>query len=370
MPSDAGKIHHVCLAEQYADERLELHKCVEAVFESGQFVGGNFVERFEREVAEYIGTKHAVAVNSGTDALIFAMRVAGIGPGDEAITPPNSFVASTSAIIHAGATPVFADVGEDQNIDPAAVEAAITRRTKVIMPVHLTGRIADMKALMEIATRHGLLIIEDAAQAMGAKYNGKRAGSLGHIGCFSAHPVKNLNAAGDAGFLTLNDGDLAAKLKLLRQHGMSHRDSVASWGYVSRMDNLQGAILCMRLPKVDEIVKLRRRNVALYRQHLDQRHVTIAPCKAAEYNAFHTLVIQCGQRDALQQRLKEHNIVSAIHYPVPIHLQPAAKDLGYPPGSFPVTEMQAEKILSIPVHQYLTEPDILRVCEVVNGFFV
>jgi dTDP-4-amino-4,6-dideoxygalactose transaminase len=292
-----------------------------------------------------------------------------IGPGDEVITPPNSFVASTSAIVQVGARPVFADVRADQNIDPDAVEAAITSRTRAIMPVHLTGRIADMAALSEIGGRHGIAIIEDAAQAMGSKHDGLAAGSLGDIGCFSAHPVKNLNAAGDAGFLTLNDDKLAERLKRLRHHGMSDRDTVVEWGMVSRMDNLQAAILCMRLPKLDAVVAKRRRNAALYRKHLNSGHVFHPPCRTEEFNSFHTFVIQCEARDELQSHLSARGIATAIHYPIPIHLQPAARSLGYREGDLPVAERQARTILSLPVHQYLAIDDVVRVAEAVNDFF-
>lgn len=362
----ARTIPYVNLAAQYADERDELLPLIDRALATGQWIGGDAVAELESEIAAYCGVKHAVALNSGTDALIFGLAALGIGPGDEVITPPNSFIASTAAIVHVGARPVFADVLPDQNIDPERVEATITPRTKAIMPVHLTGRIADMGAIISIARRHSLLVIEDAAQAMGSRYAGQHAGAIGHVGCFSTHPLKNLNACGDGGIVATNDDEVAQRVRLIRNHGLFDRDTAVRFGQVSRMDSLQAAILKFRLRRLDAVIAARRRNADLYRALLDPEHIFVPPCRPFEFNSFHTMVVQVDDRDALKARLAEHGVGTAIHYPVPIHLQPAAAALGYRAGDFPVTERQAKRILTLPVHQYLTEGDIHYVAETMN----
>ena len=363
------QIPYANLAAQFAEEREELMPLVEAALAAGDYVGGEAVALLERDLAELCGVRHVVAVNSGTDALIFALKSLGIGPGDEVITPPNSFIASTSAIVHAGARPIFADVGADQNIDPAAIERAITPRTKAIMPVHLTGRICEMDAIWDIARRHGLKIIEDAAQSIGSVYHGKMSGSLGDAGCFSLHPLKNLNAAGDGGFLATDDADVATRVQRLRNHGMSDRNTVQEFGYVSRLDTLQAVILRFRLARLPGVIERRRRNAALYRQLLDRRHVFFPDERPGTVDTYHTFVIQTGHQDALKSWLTEHGIGTAIHYPIPIHLQPAARSLDYVRGDFPVTEAQAERILTLPVNQFTAPDDIRYVAAQVNRFF-
>ena len=342
---------------------------VETALAAGDYVGGEAVALLEKDLAELCGVRHVVALNSGTDALIFALKSLGIGPGDEVITPPNSFIASTSAIIHAGARPVFADVGADQNIDPEAIERAITPRTKAIMPVHLTGRICDMDAISAIARSHGLKIIEDAAQSIGSVYHGKMSGALGDAGCFSLHPLKNLNAAGDGGFLATDDANVAARVQRLRNHGMSDRNTVQEFGFVSRLYTLQAVILRFRLARLPGVIERRRRNAALYRELLDRRHVFFPDERPGTVDTYHTFVIQTGQRDALKSWLTEQGIGTAIHYPIPIHLQPAARSLDHVRGDFPVTEAQAERILTLPVNQFTTPDDIRYVASQVNRFF-
>lgn len=363
-----GPIPFVNLGAQFAAERDQLMPVIENVLSSGAYVGGAAIDALEVALSEHCGTRHAVALNSGTDALAFGLVALGVGPGDEVITPPNSFVASTAAVVLAGAMPVFADVLADQNFDATLVEAAVTPRTKAIMPVHLTGRLADMDAIMAIAERHDLVVIEDAAQSIGSKLDGRLAGSIGHAGAFSAHPLKNLNAAGDAGFLTTNDADVAEQVRLLRNHGLVDRDTVTRFAHVSRMDTLQAAILHHRLGGLDTVIARRRENADLYRRHLDPALVFSPPCRQSEFNTFHTFVVQVDHRDALQRHLTEAGIGTAIHYPVPIHLQPAAARLGHASGDFPMTERQATRILSLPVHQYLTDAQIIRVADTVNQF--
>jgi dTDP-4-amino-4,6-dideoxygalactose transaminase len=353
---------------QFQEERAELMPLVEEVFRKGVFVLGEAVEALESDLAAFCGTAHAVTLNSGTDALILGLRALGIGPGDEVITPPNSFVASTSAIIAVGATPVFADVLDDQCMDPAAAEAAVTPRTRAVMPVHLTGRVADMPAFLEMARRHNLAVVEDGAQSIGSMLDGRKTGSFGHIGCFSTHPLKNLNAAGDGGFLTTGDPDLAARVKRLRNHGMADRDTVVEWGSLSRMDTLQAGILRFRLQRLPEVIRRRRANALIYQECLDARAVW-SPCRPGEFNTFHLFVVQVERREALRAHLKDQGIGSHVHYPVPIHLQPAARDLGYAKGSFPVTERQADRILSLPIHQFLAPEDLRHVAASIASFF-
>lgn len=354
---------------QYAAEKDDILRTVDEVLSGGMWVGGPAVDGFENAVAEYCGTKHAIAVNSGTDALILGLEAIGIGPGDEVITPPNSFISSTSCIVRVGATPVFVDVRPDQNIDPTLIEAAITPKTKAIMPVHLTGRIADMGPIMAIAQRHGLKVIEDAAQAIGSRYDGKCGGAIGHVGCFSAHPLKNLNAMGDAGFVTTDDENVANHIRLARNIGMKDRNTVVQWGIVSRMDPVQAAILLHRLRTLDETIAAKRRIVEAYRATLDSEHVVWAPCRNVEFNSFQNFVVQVDRRDALQAHLAANGIDSSVHYPIPIHLQPVAAALGHKAGDFPETERQSGRILTLPSHRFLTDADIEYVCEAVNGFF-
>jgi dTDP-4-amino-4,6-dideoxygalactose transaminase len=363
-------IPYVNLGAQADEQMSDLVAIFEKVARRGSFVGtGGEVESLEARLAEYCGVKEVIALNSGTDALILAMKVAGIRPGDEVITPPNSFVASTAAIVHVGARPVFADVLPDQNIDPEAIARAITPRTRAVMPVHLTGRVCRMDAIMEIAERHRLIVIEDAAQSIGSTFQGRRCGSFGHFGCFSAHPLKNLNAMRDAGFVTTNDSTAAARLRRLRAYGLADRDTVNEWGVVSRMDVLQAAIIEYRLDKLPDVILKRRENAAIYQRLLKHENIFVPPCRQDEFNTFHTFVIQAERRDELQRHLHGIGIKTAIHYPVPIHLQPAAAGLGYRKGDFPVTEAQAKTILTLPVNQHMTAQDVNTVAAEVLNFY-
>jgi dTDP-4-amino-4,6-dideoxygalactose transaminase len=363
-------IPYVDLAAQGREQMADLLAIFERTVANGAFVRAEGdVERLESRLADYCGVAHVVALNSGTDALMLAMKVAGIGPGDEVITPPNSFAASTASIVHLGATPVFADVLPDQNIDPSAVERAITPRTRAIMPVHLTGRVCRMDAIMEIAEHHGLVVIEDAAQSIGSTFQGRRSGSFGQFGCFSLHPLKNLNAMGDAGFITTNDGKAAERLRRLRSHGLTDRNTIEEWGFVSRLDVLQAAILDYRLDKLPAVIAARRQNAATYQRLLQHDAIFVPPCRQDEFNTFHTFVIQVDRRDELQRHLREIGIKTAIHYPVPIHLQPAAAPLGHGKGDFPVTEQQAERIITLPVNQHMTAADVENVAAEVLAFY-
>lgn len=362
-------IPYVNLPAQGREQLEDLQRIFKEVVLRGSFVGTHDdLAALEKRLAEYCGAAEAVALNSGTDALSLAMIVVGIGKGDEVITPPNSFVASTATIVQVGATPVFADVLADQNIDPEKIARAVTPRTKAIMPVHLTGRVCQMDEILEIANRHGLIVIEDAAQSIGSMYKGRLSGSLGHFACFSAHPLKNLNALGDGGFVTTNDKAAAARMRRLRAHGMADRQTIEEWGIVSRMDTLQAAILNYRLDKLPDVIVKRRANAALYQRLLKHEKIFVPPCRNEEFNTFHTFVIQVDRRDELQQHLKGIGIKTAIHYPIPIHLQPAANGLGHKKGDFPMTERQADRILTLPVNQYMTKSDVETVAAEVMAF--
>jgi dTDP-4-amino-4,6-dideoxygalactose transaminase len=366
----ARSVPYVALGQQFAAESAALLARLQRTLESGQWVAGPEVAELETKLAERLGARECVAVGSGTDALILSLRALGIGPGDEVITAPNSFIATASAIVHVGATPVFADVLPDQNIDPARVAAAVTPRTRAILPVHLSGRTARMPELLDIASRHDLRVIEDAAQAIDARLSGQAAGTFGDLGCFSCHPLKNLNAAGDAGFILANDEAQAVRLRRMRSNGLIDRETALEWGVVSRLDSVQAAVLLERLPRLDSVTEARRRNAHAYRQLLaDVPQVFMPPCRAREHNVFHTFVIQVDRRDELQAFLQTRGIGTAIHYKIPIHLQPAARTLGYGPGSFPVAEQQAQRILSLPVHQFLSPQDVEHVALNIREFF-
>jgi len=368
MQSSSSRIPYVNLQKQWLEEREDLLPIIDKVLESAQLVGGDEVDKFEENIAKLCGTKYACGLNSGTDALMLALALSGIGKGDEVITPPNSFIASTAAIVHIGATPVFVDVLPDQNIDPSKIEAAITEKTKAIMPVHLTGRMCDMDPIIDIAKKYDLKIIEDAAQSVGSMYKGRLSGSIGDVGCFSTHPLKNLNACGDGGFLTTNDEVIYNKSRSYRNHGMTNRNIVNHFGSVTRMDNLQASILNYRLDKLEEVTQKRRINAKSYIDGINNQDLFIPEEKDSEYNVYHTFVVQTKYRDELKEYLSQNKIDTAIHYPVPIHLQPAAKKLGYKVGDFPVTEKQSKEILTLPVNQYLEKSDLERIIRAINQF--
>lgn len=365
------KVPYVDFPGQYAAQRRPLLRALDRVLARGEYILGREVVAFESGLARLCGVRHAVAVGNGTDALFLTLKALGIGPGDEVITAPNSFVASAASVALLGAKPVFVDVGPDQLMDPRRLEGAVTRRTKAVMPVHLTGKCCDMDAVNAVARRRGLLVIEDAAQAIGAGYHGRRAGSLGRAACFSFHPLKNLNAAGDAGAVTTDDARLAEKLRLLRNHGLKSRDEVLFWGHNSRLDALEAAILNLRLKELSAVAARRRRNAELYRRGLaDLTGVVQCPQDAPGCrDVYHLFVIQCDRRDELQAFLSKKGVATAVHYPTPIHLQPCCADLGYRRGDFPEAERQSRRILSLPVHQHLTDAQLVYVIRGIRGFY-
>jgi len=361
------KIPYVNLSYQSSKIKNELVSIFKKVLKDGEYVGGKEVEKFEKNISKFCKSKYAVALNSGTDALTLALHVCGIRRGDEVITTPNSFIASTAVIVHLGAKPIFVDVLPDQNIDPDKIEKAITKKTKCIMPVHLTGRVADMLKIVKIAKKYNLKIIEDSAQSIGSKLNNIYSGTFGDIGCFSAHPLKNLNAIGDAGYLITNNLKYYKKIKDLSNHGMTNRNKVKNFGYVSRMDNLQAAILKFKLSSLNKVILQRRKNFQIYKNNLSNK-IFFPLEKRNEYNSYHTFVIQVNKRDGLKKYLSRKGVDTSIHYPIPIHMQPAAKKLGYKKGDFPIAESQSKKIITLPIHQDLKEKEIIKICEFVNKF--
>jgi len=363
------KIPYVNLSLQWKSEKKDLLKIISNTLQNDDWVNGKSIEKFEKKISKICNTKYAAALNSGTDALTFALYLLGVRKGDEVITTPNSFIASVSVIVHLGATPVFVDVLSDQTMDPTKLEKVITKRTKVIMPVHLTGRISEMFEINKIAKKYNISVVEDAAQCIGSLYHNKPSGSLGTIGCFSAHPLKNLNAIGDAGYLTTNNKNIFKKVIELRNHGMVDRNKVKNFGYVSRMDNLQAAVLNYRLKNFKDVIKKRRENFKLYNKYLNKKHIFISTEKKYQYNTYHTFVIQVDKRDQLKKYLKKNNIITTIHYAIPIHLQPAAKYLGYERGSFKNTEKQAKRILTLPINQFLKKKEIKYISDKINTFY-
>lgn len=363
------KIPYVNLSSQYLDERDEILKTLDNVLKSGNYVGGDLINSLESKIAKYIGVKEVICLNSGTDALLFSLKALDVGEGDEVITQANSFISSTSVIKLLGAKPIYVDVGRDQQIDVKLIEKSITNKTKCIIPVHLTGRIGEIGEIKRIAKKNKIKIIEDAAQSFGSTYEGKKSGSLGDFGAFSAHPLKNFNACGDAGFVTTNNKKLAKKIRLFANHGMVDRNNSVLWGNVSRLDALQAAILSFRLKKINKVISIRRKNAKLYKLNLDKRNVYFPPDRLGFKDSYHTFVIQVEKRNKLKKYLSNLGITTAVHYPIPIHIQPVGKSLGYQKGDLPETEIQAKKILTLPINQSLSEEDILIICEKINRFY-
>ena len=366
----ALRIPYIDLAAQHRSLREKILKAVGGVLDSGQFILGEETELFEKEFAKLHAAKHAIGVNSGTDALILALKCLGIGPGDEVITAPNSYLASASCIALVGATPKFADVCPDMNLDPAAVARAITPRTRAIIPVHLTGKPAPMKELLAVAKRHRVEVIEDAAQAVGAKLDGQPVGAIGRVGCFSLHPLKNLNACGDGGVIVTNDDAIAQRSKLLRSHGQPSRNDCLEFSMVSRLDSVQAAILRVKLRYLETVTAKRRANAEQYSRRLTGCSRLQCPAESpGEFCVYHTFIIQADKRDELGRHLESRGIGTAIHYPTPIHLMTVGRKMGHKPGDFPETERQAGRILSLPIYPELTSAQIDEVTKAILEFY-
>lgn len=364
------KVPYVDLAAQNALIKGELLSAVGNVLDSGQLIMGKEVKEFERSFADLCGVKFALGVNSGTDALILAFRALEIGAGDEVITVANSFVTTASSIACVGAKPVFIDVKDDYTMNPALLEKAITEKTKAILPVHLTGRPVDMEAICTIADKHDLYVIEDAAQAVCAEQNEKKVGSFGDIGCFSLHPLKNLNACGDGGMLTTNNEKLFKKLVLFADNGIYERNYCKVWSSNSRLDTIQAAMLLVKMKYLSCWIEARQENAKIYREILNNISQVQCPVDNLHEKAtYHTFVIQADDRDQLKDYLAEQGIETVIHYPIPIHFQEAAKDLGYKEGSLPVTERQSKRILSLPVYPELGAENLKYITDNIQEFY-
>jgi dTDP-4-amino-4,6-dideoxygalactose transaminase len=350
------------LKAQYQQMKPEIDSAVSRVIDSGQFVLGPEVTEFENRFAEYCNVKYCTALNSGTSALHLALIAAGIGLGDEVITVSMTFVATTAAILYCGAKPVFVDVDPDTwTMDPKLIEAAITPRTKAILPVHLHGLMADMDPIMELARRYGLVVIEDAAQAHGAEYKGRRAGSIGDIGCFSFYPGKNLGAYGEGGAIVSNNPDLVRKTVLLRDWGQESKYNHVLPGYNYRMDGIQGAVLNVKMKYIEAWTEARRVAASHYDRHsAKSRYKRPAPPPHCRH-VYHVYAIELLHRDDVEKALRSAGIGTGIHYPVPVHLQKAYADLKYKPGDFPVTEALAGRFLSLPIYAELRPEQIAEV---------
>ncbi|OGT39868.1 MAG: hypothetical protein A3E81_01735 [Gammaproteobacteria bacterium RIFCSPHIGHO2_12_FULL_36_30] len=362
-------IPFVNFQKRYVLQRDEILKGVDEVFSSGSYILGEYVEKLEKGLSDYLNCPYVLTLANGTDAIILALKVLNIGAGDEVIIPVNSFIASAGAVAAVGATPVFCDVCNDLNIDVSNIEKLITKKTKAILPVHLTGRPAEMNAITKIARAYNLFVIEDAAQSIGASYDGKFTGTIGDFGCFSLHPLKNLHAYGDAGIITTNNKDYYEQLKLLRNHGLKDRDTCAMWGLNSRMDSVQAKIVSLGLNHLDEWNAVRRRNAFRYQDAL--RDVVMVPSDPDNlFSVYHNFVILTEKRDTLAYYLKENGIDTRVHYPIPLHLQPAAKNLNYKMGDFPVAEKLMEQMLSLPVCPELRDKEVTYVVSMIKEFFV
>lgn len=371
------------LKAQYASIRQEVMAAIERVMESQHFILGPEVETLEREIAAYCGCQHGIGVSSGTDALLVALMALGIQPGDEVITTPYSFFATAGAIVRLGARPVFVDIDLDTlNINASLVEAAVTDRTRAILPVHLAGQMADMDSIMQVATKHNLYVIEDACQALGAEYRGKRAGSIGHLGCLSFFPSKNLGGAGDSGMVVTNDPALSDRVSLLRNHGHRPKYYNQAIGGNFRMDAIQAAILGVKFKYLEGWTAARQANAALYHQHFIEaglsnddpqqrsRMPVIFPVETGwGRHIYHLFQVRTRQREELIAYLKENGIGSEIYYPVPLHLQKCFEELGYLPGSLPNAEQAARETLALPVYPELKEEQIHYVVKVIKAYY-
>jgi len=347
------KVPYVVFPQQVAKLKSELMAAFESVLDSGMYVMGDRMQQFEQEFAAYCDVEYGAGVANGTCALHLVMRGMGVEAGDEVITAANSFIASAGSIGVIGAKPVFVDVRDDLNIDPEKITAAITSKTKAIMPVHLTGRPADMDRIIEIAKAHDLIVIEDAAQAIGARYKGKKVGSLGEAACFSLHPLKNLHAFGDSGMMVTNDQDIYDTMLKSRNHGLKNRNECDFWSFNCRLDEVQAALLLVQLPHLDQWTEERRRLAFRYNELL-KPYVSVPEEGEGEYCVYQTYVVQADKRDDLLRFLQDNGVQANVHYPLPLHMQQAARNLNYDENDLPITMKVTKRILSLPLYPELT----------------
>jgi dTDP-4-amino-4,6-dideoxygalactose transaminase len=364
------RVNYSYLLEQFADAEAILQD-IKGLLQTAQFTLGPPVQQFEESFAKLCASRYAVGVGTGTDALFLALKAIGVGPGDEVISAPNSFIATTGAIVAAGARPVYVDVGEDFCIDPTLIGRAITKRTKALLPVHYSGCPAQMGPILKIAKAHDLPVIEDACQAISGAIDGRVTGSFGSAAGFSLHPLKNLNVWGDGGVAVTSDPEIHARLKLLRNHGLTTRDEVEIFGYNSRLDTLQAIVANHLITNAEKITNARIRNAARIDAGIEglTGDVTLPPRPKNVRQVYHNYMFQARNRDALLASLHARGVEAKIHYPIPLHLQKAAKPLGYKEGDFPVTERQAKAIITLPVHQHLTDDQIDYMVDTIRKFY-
>lgn len=373
-PGKTMNIPLLDLKAQYQSMRSEILAAIEATCDEQGFILGPRVVSLEQAVAAYVSSAHAVGVASGSDALLLALMALGVKAGDEVITVPFTFFATAGAISRLGAKPVFIDIRPDDfNMDPMLLERAITQRTKAIVPVHLFGQCADMEVINDIARRHNLGVIEDACQAIGAAQQGKRAGALGDLACFSFFPSKNLGGFGDAGMVTTNDKELAESIAMLRVHGSRVRYVHEAIGINSRLDALQAAVLLVKLKRLDQWAEGRRRNATRYRQLFTDAqltdHVTLPVTHAHNFHVFNQFTIRVRKRDELRAYLKDHGVGTEVYYPLPLHLQNCYRDLGYQKGEFSQSERASEEVLSLPIYAELSDEQLQYVVQMIASFF-
>ena len=363
------KIPLVDLKSQYRSIQDEIRAAIEPVLANCNFILGQNVKEFEREFAEFCGATYALGVANGTEALMLALRACDVGDGDEVVIPANTFIATAEAVTSTGGQVVFADIDPDTyNIDVADLERKITPKTKAVIPVHLFGQTADMDPINEIAKKHGLRVIEDAAQAHGAEYKGRRAGNLGEVACFSFYPGKNLGAYGDSGAVVTNDPEIARRISMLRNHGRAEKHDHEMEGLNSRMDEIQGAVLRVKLKHLAEWNDARRKKAELYNRLLHDADVVVPATKNDVRHVYHLYVIRTKRRNELRSHLIENGISAGIHYPIPLHLTKAYRHLDYSEGDFPISEGHARQILSLPMCPEISDEQVDQVCSEIIAF--
>ncbi len=367
---NAPKINHNYLRDQFSDYPKIFEK-IKTLIENGDFTLGKAVDEFEAKICGLTRSKYTVGVGNGTDAIFLSLKALGVGPGDEVITTPYTFFATVGAIVTAGAKPVFVDVGEDYNLDPSKIEAALTPRSKAILPVHWAGLPCNMDLICKIAKKHSLYVVEDACHSLLGRQGDQFTGTFGELGCFSLHPLKNLNVWGDGGFIVTNSKELHDKLVLLRNHGLVNRDHCVMYAYNSRLDTLQ-AIVANHLidEKLEHLTENRIRNAKLFDELLSSiPQITVPKRDPQKKHVYHLYIVRAQTRNELQQYLVANDVDAKIHYPIPLHLQPASAPYGYKRGDFPVVERLCEEVISFPVHEYITKDQIHTVVEKVRNFY-
>ena len=363
------EINHNYLEKQFKDHEEIWHKIRQVVIR-GDFTLGEEVDLLEKEFAAFSGAKHAIGVGSGTDALFLSLKALGVDKGDEVITTPFTFYATIGAIVTSGAKPVFCDADIDFNINPSNIESKITSATKAIVPVHWSGNPCDMDAIQKIANKYNLAVVSDACHAINAKYKGRASGGLGNVSCFSFHPLKNLNVWGDGGIVATDSDQIADRLRLIRNHGLAGRDECRVFAYNSRLDTIQAVVARHLMAKIEHITNSRVRNAQFFDEQIASIPQIMVPARDPDvFQVFHIYSILCKRRDELQKYLIANGVDAKVHYPTPMHLQPAASFLNHKPGDFPVAEQLARETLSLPVHEFITREQLVHVVNLIKAFY-